>query len=845
MIRKTFKSTVLILLICVLNSKIINSQIVINEFSCSNLSQYIDNHSDYNDWIEFYNTTSTDVNITGFYLSDDSLNLSKWSFPVGTSIPAHGFLRVWASGRNESVGTIHHTNFNLKQTKNNPEYIMLSNASGSLIDYKAITQKTQLGHSYGRTQDGQNNWNIFTSPTPGASNNASTPYNAYASTPVFSVNAGFYPSDVIVTMTTTEPDAEIRYTTNGTLPTSSSSLYTGPVTISTTKVLKARTFSTNASVLPGFLKYETYFINVSHTLPVVSISANSLTTLANGTSSLRPHGTFEYFNVNKVRTAQTYGEFNSHGQDSWANSQRSLDFISRDEMGYNHSIEETLFNTSPRDKYQRVILRAAGDDNYPADHHSANLGSAHVRDAYIHNLVQKGGLQLDVRRGSKCILYINGAYWGVYDLRDDPDNHDNTKYYYGQDKFHLYFLERWGNSWAQYGGNAAFDDWNSLYDFAMNNDMTDQANFQYVDDRLDVTSLIDYVAVNMFTVCTDWLNYNTGWWRGLDSSGTHLKWGFILWDNDATFDFYINYTGLPTTSAFATPCDVESSGVDDPDDFIGLLLKLRTNQQFNTYYINHLVDLWNTVFDCDNMIPALDSTVALIDPEMTAHAARWNGTYSEWQDNVQTLRNFIIQRCTAITGGFMSCFNLTGPYQMTITTDPLSSGSITLNTMELTQFPWTGTFFGNTTTSLTANPINGYNFTNWSSANQNILPNLTTAAINTDLNSTDTIVAHFLSTAGIQSTEPNSIFINVYPTSFTHSTTIEIYLPAAEPVSLKLFDSQGKQLFEIVNSNSFLPAGRNIINLDLSKTSLRSGLYLLSFYSENYRKTVKLIYRVS
>lgn len=821
---------------------IAKGQVVINEFSCSNLSQYVDNHSDYNDWIELYNSGSTAQDIGGMCLSDDTLVLEKWRFPAGTVIPANGFLRVWASGRDESVGNVHHTNFNLKQTKNNHEYVLFSTATGAYVDGMAINQKTQLGHSYGRTQDGSATWNVFVTPTPGASNNSSAPYLGYAAKPDFDVEAGFYSSTVTVTMTTTEPDAEIRYTTNGSLPTGSSTLYTGPVTVSSTKVLKARTFSTNSLILPGFIRYETYFINVSHTLPVVSISANSLSTLANGNNTLRPHGTFEYFNTNKERTAKTYGEFNSHGQDSWQNSQRSLDFISRDEMGYNHAIEEVLFNTSSRDSYQRIILRAAGDDNYPADHHSANLGSAHVRDAYIHNLALKGGMHLDVRRGSKCVVYLNGAYWGVYDLRDDPDNHDNTNFYYGQDKFHLYFLERWGNSWAQYGGTAAFDDWNSLYNYAMSNDLTDPAKFQYVSDRLDVTSLIDYVAVNMFTVCTDWLNYNTGWWRGLDSSGTHLKWGFILWDNDATFDFYINYTGLPSTAADATPCDVESPGVDDPDDLIGLLTKLRTNSHFNTYYVNHLLDLWNTVFDCDNMLPALDSTVALIDPEMAAHAVRWNGTYAEWQANVQVLRNFIIDRCAAITGGFMSCYNLTGPYQLTVTADPLTAGNITLNSIQLNQLPWEGTYFGNISTSLTAVPDNSHNFLNWTSDHHTLLPDSLASAVHFDLSTSDTIVAHFFSTASVKDGIKGGINIEAIPTVFCDATNIVITLPVAGQVSLQLYDSQGKQVNDLINFSFWYPAGTHTLKLNFPESGLKSGLYLLNFTAGKYRRSIKLVY---
>src|SRR5262245_24671169 len=112
----------------------VRAQVVINEFSTSNLSQYVDNHSDYEDWIELYNTTSSSVNLTGYYLSDDSLNNLKWPMPAGITISGNGFLRFWASGRNEVAAPNYHTNFRLSQTKNNSEFVVLSNPSGAIID---------------------------------------------------------------------------------------------------------------------------------------------------------------------------------------------------------------------------------------------------------------------------------------------------------------------------------------------------------------------------------------------------------------------------------------------------------------------------------------------------------------------------------------------------------------------------------------------------------------------------------------------------------------------------------------------------------------------------------------
>ena len=77
---------------------------------------------------------------------------------------------------------------------------------------------------------------------------------------------------------------------------------------------------------------------------------------------------------------------------------------------------------------------------------------------------------------------------------------------------------------AEYGGNQALTDWNNFHNYVMANDMTDPAIWDNVTSQLDVNSLADYIIVNSVTVCSDWLNYNTGWWRGLDSSGTHKKW---------------------------------------------------------------------------------------------------------------------------------------------------------------------------------------------------------------------------------------------------------------------------------------------------------------------------------
>jgi CotH kinase protein/Lamin Tail Domain/Chitobiase/beta-hexosaminidase C-terminal domain len=817
------------------------SQLVINEYSTSNLTQFVDNHSDYGDWVEIYNTSASVVSLSGYHLSDNATNILKYTFPSTASIGSNGFMRVWCSGRNTYTTTTYHTNFKLTQTKNNKEKIILSDAAGIILDSLTLT-KTQLGHSFGRVTNGSPVWGIFVSPTPNGTNNNATSYARYAAKPDFPTPAGFYTAAFTALITSTEPGGTTRYTTDGTAPTTSSPIYTSGVSIPSTKVLKAMTWSPDPTVLPSFIEYKTYFINVSHTLPIISISGTQLTTLANGTGSLEPKGTFEYFDTAGVRKADTYGEFNRHGQDSWALSQRSLDFISRDEMGYNHSIEEKLFHYSTRDEYQRIMLRCSGDDNYPADHNTPNLGSTHLRDAYIHMLALKGGMNLDVRNSEKVIVYLNNVYWGLYDIRDNPDDPDYTEFTYGQDKYHLQYIETWGNTWAEHGGPAALNAWSTLYSYIMNNSMANQTNYNTVINQYDATSLVDYIIVNSATVASDWLNYNTGWWRGLDSTGTHLRWGYILWDNDATFGHYINYTGIPNRNFNALPCDVQGlNSNSDPEGHIQVLNRLRQNPDFQQYYVSRMIDMWNTVFSCDNMLTQLDSVVNKLDPEMAMQATRWNGTYSEWLMNVDTLRTYITARCNWMPNGYNSCYNLNGPYDITLNADPVGAGTVKLNTLLHTDLPWTGKYFGGMDNILQASANPTYQFVNWTSNSQIFNPNDSSAIARVNFTSNDSIVAHFTFATPVWEISSDVPVANVYPTLVTDLTTLDFSLPKPENVSIELFNITGQKMATLANKSQ-MQAGFHSMNLSMVSNGMQEGIYLLRFVAGNTHKTFKLVF---
>jgi hypothetical protein len=191
-----------------------------------------------------------------------------------------------------------------------------------------------------------------------------------------------------------------------------SAIFPDSLVIPATAVLKLIAFDDDTTIFHSFCEFNTYFINEEFSLPVFSVAADKLTDLAEGEKELRPVGSIEYFDKSRTRKSIGYGELNSHGQDSWVLNQRSLDWITRDEMGYSAAIYQPIFDLSEREEFQRFIFRASGDDNYPAINDGAHDGSTHLRDEYVHTLAKEGNMSLDVRTPQRCIVFLNGQNTG-------------------------------------------------------------------------------------------------------------------------------------------------------------------------------------------------------------------------------------------------------------------------------------------------------------------------------------------------------------------------------------------------------------------------------------------------
>ena len=206
----------------------------ISEFQADNSLTIEDFDGDSSDWIEIHNGWEATIQLSGWYLTDDPDNLSKWEFPA-VSLGADQYLTVFASGKDTyQLGQVH-TNFRLEAETG---YLALVAPDGATVVTEYADYPEQFEDlSYGITSAGESAY--FAAPTPGQANGTGIPEDP-THQPVMSVPGGTFSGTLAVELSSDLADGVIRYTTNGSRPSASNGIvYSGAITLSRTTVLKA------------------------------------------------------------------------------------------------------------------------------------------------------------------------------------------------------------------------------------------------------------------------------------------------------------------------------------------------------------------------------------------------------------------------------------------------------------------------------------------------------------------------------------------------------------------------------------------------------------------------------
>lgn len=233
----------------------VRGDLILSEFLADNRTSLADEDAEHPDWVEVYNNGSEAVSLGGYFLTDDPARLNRWAFPA-TNIAAKGFLVLFASGKDRAVaGKPLHANFSLSA---GGEYLALVKPDGVEIEFEYAPRypKQEMDVSFGLAGMDVGSWMSFAVPSPGVTN-SSSPLQLAAGV-IFEPPSGVSTNTSVIELKTSEPNGVIRYTTNGTDPTATSTVYSWPLRFSSSMVVRSRVFVVGKA--PSPMRTETYTV---------------------------------------------------------------------------------------------------------------------------------------------------------------------------------------------------------------------------------------------------------------------------------------------------------------------------------------------------------------------------------------------------------------------------------------------------------------------------------------------------------------------------------------------------------------------------------------------------------
>jgi len=249
-----------------LASEAFNS-VYLSEYLAQNQRGLKDEDGERNPWIEIYNGGATSVNLSGWFLTDSTNNLTKWRFPGVVLLPDK-YLVVFASAKDRTKDLAHlHTNFRLSPGGTS---VVLVNPGTNIVS-SFVPAQLAADVSYGRVRGEPALHGRFARPTPGKANSISG--EGFASEVLFDHTSGTFTGSFTLHLTARATGAVVRYTLDGTLPTSGSSAYTTPLEITNSTPVRARAYQ--PGLLPGpphtesYVKLNTNVLHFHSDLPVL------------------------------------------------------------------------------------------------------------------------------------------------------------------------------------------------------------------------------------------------------------------------------------------------------------------------------------------------------------------------------------------------------------------------------------------------------------------------------------------------------------------------------------------------------------------------------------------------
>ena len=709
-----------------------NPILFLTEISALNLS-WLDHEGDDPAWVEIYNSSNKDINLKGYSLVENLANPQKWVFRNET-VPAGTFRTVFldkkdisnieglADGVDDEGHVLHartHTNWKLDKKGGTLYIIDNHNAIHDSLPYPQLMP----GISYGKVTDGSLMY--FATATPEAANNDAGAYATLA--PAFDFgtkSAGFYPSEITLDPPAVPEGTTVRCTQNGSKPTEASPEFNAPKVISANTVLRCAAFQPGALTTSVITK--TFFIGETVRMPVVAVSVDSaffkesyIKTNADSPKSA-PAGLFEekeypvhveYFPDGSKSTAPAWevdAGISIMGGYSRLKDKKSVAVVMREEY-QDGKINYPLFETRKdiNSKFRGFNLRNNGN-RFVSDYIGDAMGGAILE-----------GSGVDYQRSRQVVVFYNGRYYGIHDMRERFNKH-YVETNYGIDANTVTMVKHLGHDVT--ASNGSVDEYKTLLSFVAQNDFSGEGNKNYemVKTLMDVGNFADYMAAEIYIHNGDWPNNNVRAWKSPEQ-----PWKFMVYDLDHGFDWMWGVNGGEFNQNNEMFPWIKKGGGNKPckDEgcFANLYIQLIQNPEFQRVFLNRSAMMFQNNANGDNVTRVVDAMTATIDTaEMTRDLKKFkqNEMYYEnacgkgFSKTGSCLKEWSMIRNGNVVDEYKKEFGLSG--MVTVNLNVSGSGYISVEGRPAPAPTYEGKFFAGIGMLITATPTNGSVFTGWS-----------------------------------------------------------------------------------------------------------------------------------
>jgi CotH kinase protein/Lamin Tail Domain/Secretion system C-terminal sorting domain/Chitobiase/beta-hexosaminidase C-terminal domain len=625
-----------------------------------------------------------------------------------------------------------HTNFKLSSSG---ETVYLYSPAQAL-ESSLFVHCDAIDNSTGSFPDASSNTALFQTATPAATNNLSDTFSGYLLEPEFSIPPGFY--DEVIHVSITHPNGintSIHYTTDGNDPTIDSPQYTGePISIFYSSVLKARAFADG--VLPSPVAVSSYLLGISHVTPILSV----VTDQANlyGPSGIFDNWAFdweksayvEYFDSTQQLIFSQQAGMQIDGGAGGSRSQPQHSFrieLDHSVLGEGPVEYPLIPNRAERTTYHKIYLRN-GSNQYLV-------------------LPYKDACQVEAMCGETnnyysawrpVSVYINGNYFGLYELREKIDeDYFATLEDADPASIDLLSVSVWNGGVLRAVEGSVSPFYEAVQAFntidPASPDFWDQA-----DQYFDMTWYNDYIIAESWMPNTDWPGNNIRIYR---SDKTDYRWRFCVIDLELSL--------LPNGWTDCYFDHIQYLREQDPNNpFINIWLKGMQNPRFRNYFINRFADMMNTSYDIKRILSIEQNMFNQTVVEMPREYSRWgdpNNIGQQMTDFINRHYEFQFQlseRTAQVRNHIQSGFELNGQVAVTLDAYPAGAGKIKISTITPDTLPWTGIYFDGNPVVLTAIPNPGFDFAYWDANSILTVPDMN-ASIDLNITTAETFRAVF------------------------------------------------------------------------------------------------------